>query len=64
MNESVELSLEQQFQLRSFNVQVSTMTEEQAKKLLLEMYSDLMIREALYKKLIKHEWGLADEPRI
>jgi Phycobilisome degradation protein nblA len=57
MYQSNELSLEQQFNLRSFKSQVSNMTLDQAQGFLVELYEQMMVRDQLYKKVIKHQWG-------
>lgn len=58
----MELSLEQKFNLRSFETQVQKMSREQAQDFLVELYRQMMVRETLYKKFIKHEWGLEHSP--
>ncbi len=61
MYQSNELSLEQQFNLRSFKSQVSNMTLDQAQGFLVELYEQMMVRDQLYKKVIKHQWGIEPE---
>lgn len=58
MNESMQLSLEQQFSLRSFETQVQKMSREQAQDFLVKLYEQMMRRETMYKHFLKHEWGL------
>ncbi len=58
MNQPIELSLEQQFSLRSFETEVSHMSREQAQQCLMALYEQMMIREATYKHLLKHQWGI------
>jgi Phycobilisome degradation protein nblA len=58
MNQPIELSLEQQFSLRSFETQVSQMSREQAQQFLMALYEQMMLREATYKQLLKHQWGI------
>lgn len=62
MNNPIQLSLEQQFNLRSFETQVEQMTREQAQDFLLKLYEQMMLREATYKHLLKHQWGI--EPKL
>lgn len=62
MNNPLELTLEQQFNLRSFETQVEKMTLEQAQDFLLKLYEQMMLREATYKHLLKHQWGI--EPKF
>ena len=58
MDRPVELSLEQQFSIRSFASQVKGMTHEQAQDFLVKLYEQMIVREATYKELLKHQWGL------
>ncbi len=58
MNQSIKLSLEQKFSLRSFSDQVAQMSREQAQEFLLKMYEQMMIRDTTYQQLLKHEWKL------
>jgi hypothetical protein len=54
----MELSLEQQFSLRSFQTQVEKMSNEQAREFLIELYEQILLRENMYKDLLKHQWSL------
>ena len=56
MNQPAELSLEQQFSIRSFETQVSLMSEAQAKDFLVQMYEQMVMRENAYKELLNHDW--------
>jgi hypothetical protein len=58
MSQPIELSLEQQFNIRSFATQVQQMSPEQAKDFLVKLYEQMVVREATYKELLKHQWGL------
>lgn len=58
MSQPNELSLEQQFSIHSFATQVEHMSHEQAKDFLVKLYEQMVVREATYKELIKHQWGL------
>ncbi|MBD2294516.1 NblA/ycf18 family protein [Anabaena sphaerica FACHB-251] len=58
MNQPIELSLEQQFNIRSFATQVKDMSHEQAQDFLVKLYEQMVMREATYKELLKHQWGL------
>lgn len=60
-NSPVELSIEQQFSIRSFETQVEKMSLEQAQQFLVQLYKQMMMREATYKHLLKHQWGLEQE---
>ena len=58
MSNPIELSLEQQFSIRSFETQVQQMSHEQAQDFLVKLYQQMVMREATYKELIKHQWGI------
>jgi hypothetical protein len=58
MNQPIQLSLEQQFSIHSFATQVQHMSPDQAKDFLVKLYEQMMVREATYKELLKHQWGL------
>ncbi|MEC4983394.1 MAG: NblA/ycf18 family protein [Oscillatoria sp. PMC 1068.18] len=58
---SEQLSLEQKFNIRSFETQVQKMSREQAQDFLVKLYEQMLVRENMYKEFLKHEWGL--EPR-
>jgi Phycobilisome degradation protein nblA len=58
VNQPIELSLEQQFSIRSFADQVQHMSREQAQEFLLMLYQQMMIKETMYQHFLKHEWKL------
>ncbi|MGK7948672.1 MAG: NblA/ycf18 family protein [Xenococcaceae cyanobacterium] len=58
MSESAKMSLEQKFNLRSFETQVQQMSREQAQEFLIKLYEQMIVRENMYKEFIKHQWGL------
>ncbi|NJO42090.1 MAG: NblA-related protein [Cyanobacteria bacterium CRU_2_1] len=58
MDQPIELSLEQQFSLRSFQDQVDRMSREQAQHFLIKLYEQMMLRETMYKHFLKHQWGI------
>ncbi|HEY9845010.1 MAG TPA: NblA/ycf18 family protein [Candidatus Caenarcaniphilales bacterium] len=64
MNQPIELSLEQQFSLRSFADQVQHMSREQAQDFLVNLYKQMMLKETMYKHFLKHEWGLDSGPQF
>lgn len=59
---TMELSLEQQFNIRSFETQVEKMSREQAQEFLVQLYQQMIMRENMYKEFLKHEWGLGPNP--
>jgi hypothetical protein len=60
VSESVQLSLEQQFKLRSFMTQVKGMSREQAQEFLVQLYEQMIVRETLYKELLRNEWQIGN----
>ncbi|MBD2092242.1 NblA/ycf18 family protein [Microcoleus sp. FACHB-1515] len=64
MNQPVELTLEQQFSLRSFETQVERMSHEQAQQFLVKLYEQMMLRETMYKHFLKHQWGIESGPQF
>lgn len=54
----IELTLEQKFNLRSFETQVEKMSREQAQDFLVKLYEQQMVREAMYKDMLKQQWGI------
>lgn len=64
MNQPVELSLEQQFSIRSFETQVQQMSREQAQDFLVKLYEQMVMRENMYKHFLKHQWGLEPGPQF
>jgi hypothetical protein len=64
MSGPIELSLEQQFSIRSFQTQVEKMSREQAQDFLIKLYEQMMMRENMYKEFLKHEWGIGQKPQF
>lgn len=58
MDQDIELTLEQEFSLRSFTDQVQQMSREQAQEFLILHYKQMMIREMMYKEILKQQWKL------
>ena len=61
MSRSFDLSLEQQFNIRSFEHQVKDMSHSQAQEFLVNLYRQMVLQENSYKNLLKHQWGI-EEP--
>jgi hypothetical protein len=55
MPEPAALTLEQQFNLRAFASQVEKMSHAQAQDFLVQLYEQMILREAMYKHLLKHD---------
>ena len=64
MNQPVDLSLEQQFSIRSFESQVQNMSREQAQDFLVKLYEQMVLRENMYKHFLKQQWGLESGPQF
>lgn len=58
MSKPIELSIEQKFHIRSFNDKVQRMNREEAQKMLLYIYEQMLIQKNTYEDLIKVNWGL------
>ncbi|XDE62075.1 NblA/ycf18 family protein [Arthrospira platensis BEA 1257B] len=56
--EPSSLSLEQQFNLSSFRMQVNQMKREQAQEFLVNLYEQMLVRENMYQHFLKYQWGL------
>lgn len=63
MDRPVQLSIEQQFSIRSFQTQVQQMSREQAQDFLVKLYEQMVMRETMYKQFLKYEWGLEPHPQ-
>jgi Phycobilisome degradation protein nblA len=55
MDQTIELTLEQEFSIRSFNEQVQHMSREQAQEFLIFLHQQMMIREMMYQEIMKRE---------
>lgn len=64
MDPHIELTLEQQFNLRSFQDQVARMSREQAQQFLVKLYEHMMLRETMYKHFLKHDWNIEITPNL
>jgi hypothetical protein len=58
MDQSTELSLDQEFSLRLFEDQVRHMSLEQAQALLIEHHKQMMLQKTMFQELLKQEWKL------
>jgi len=55
---TVTLSIEQQFQLKSVELQTKDWSEAKTKKSLVNLFKHMMERETLYKLKLKQAWGI------
>ncbi|OWY64565.1 phycobilisome degradation family protein [cyanobacterium TDX16] len=58
MNQPIELSIEQEFSIRSFANQVQQMSREQAQEFLIVLHRQMIIQKTIYQEFLKHEWHL------
>ena len=64
MSNPMELSLEQKFNIRSFETQVQHMSHQQAQEFLVKLYEQMLLRDNMYQEFIKHQWGLDTPPQV
>jgi len=58
------LTLEQELRLRATSDTIDKMSLEQARHMLKDMMRQAMIRDNLYKAIIKKNWGLESMPPL
>ncbi len=58
MDSTIELTLEQEFSLRSFANEVQRMSLEQAQEFLVEQYRLMLVQKTMFQEILKHEWKL------
>ena len=58
MDQTAELTLDQEFSLRLFADQVKRMSREQAQEFLIEQYKLMMVQKTTFQNLLKQEWKL------
>ncbi|MFH7027978.1 MAG: NblA/ycf18 family protein [Heteroscytonema crispum UTEX LB 1556] len=58
MNQPIKLSLEQEFSIRSFADQVQQMSREQAQEFCALLYKQMLVKDATYQQLLRHQWSL------
>jgi hypothetical protein len=64
MSDSINLSLEQKFNIRSFETQVRSMSHEQAQDFLVKLYEQMIVKDNMYQDFIRHQWGIDSPPSI
>lgn len=57
-----ELSIDQQFQLAAFELQVKQMSQEQAQEFLINLFKQYQTQRAAYIELLGHQWGISYIP--
>lgn len=58
MNQPNPLTLEQEFNIRVFADQVKQMSPEETKEYIMQLYEQMMIKEIIYRDLLKAHWEL------
>jgi hypothetical protein len=58
-----ELTLEQQFNVRSFQTQIQDMSREQALDFMVQLYAQMIRQESTYKNLLRQHWGIEGSPK-
>ncbi|MGJ3254023.1 MAG: NblA/ycf18 family protein [Elainellaceae cyanobacterium] len=61
MSPGTKLSMEQEFNLRNFSDQVHRMSRQQAQDFLVNLRKQMMVRENLYRSMLKDSWGIGTE---
>ena len=63
MSDSIKLSLEQKFNIRSFETQVRAMSHEQTQEFLVKLYEQMIMKDNMYQDFIRHQWGIDSPPK-
>jgi len=50
-----QLTIEQQFKLQLFRQQAQNLSQEQAQEFLVELFRQMMVKDNLFKNLIKND---------
>lgn len=58
MNTPIELSLEQQFNVRAFSEQVKGLSKEQAQEFLVDLYQQMVVKETMYRGFLVQQLGI------
>jgi hypothetical protein len=58
MSEQLHLSLEQQFNIKSFENEVKGLNREQAVEFLVKLYEQMLRKENMYREFLKYQWGI------
>lgn len=57
-NQAIELTVEQEFNLKCFADQVQQMSREQAQAFLVEQHRLMLLQRTMYQEILRHEWKL------
>jgi hypothetical protein len=58
MDRQTKVTLEQEFDIRKFGLLVQQMNREQAQDCLVDLYEQMLVKDNLYKSLLKYAWGI------
>ncbi|MGL5083423.1 MAG: NblA/ycf18 family protein [Microcoleaceae cyanobacterium] len=58
-----QLSLEQEFELRSFAQRIQDISEIEAKELLRDLYKHKLVQENVFRYLLKDAWGIGKDTK-
>ncbi|HEY9826704.1 MAG TPA: NblA/ycf18 family protein [Stenomitos sp.] len=64
MDHTFQLSMEQEFSIRSFADQVQHLSREEAQDFLVNLYRQMVMKETMYKHFLAQEWGLGVKPNF
>ena len=62
--EQVNIPLEAELKIQLFAMKVNLLSLDESHKLLIELYSNSIVKEVLYKELLKKKWGLEAAPTL
>lgn len=56
--EPIQLTMEQEFNIRAFSEQVKSLSKEQAQDFLVDFYRQMMVKETYYKGFLMQQLGI------
>ncbi len=56
-----DLTLEQQFEIQKFQSELQHLNTEELRYLLIKLHKHMVVREATYKQLLKHNWEIGEK---
>ena len=59
----MEVSIEQEFEIRAFAAKIHALDEAQSKALLVKMYAQMLLREEAYRAKLRKAWGIGATDR-
>jgi Phycobilisome degradation protein nblA len=64
MDHAFQLSMEQEFSIRSFSDQVQSLSKEEAQDFLVKLYRQMVMKETMYKHFLAQEWGIGSQANL